>query len=190
MNTILKLEPIIYLSSEQFTSICHANPEAKLELTARGELVIMSPTGGESGIRNLKISALLYLWTEKDGTGVAFDSSTMFRLPNKAFRSPDGAWIQLSRWNTLTDEEKRTFPPISPDFVIELRSPSDSPKELREKMQEYIDNGVQLGWLIDPIAKQVEIYRRNCAPETLSNPKQIEEKDVLPGFILSLNSIL
>jgi Uma2 family endonuclease len=190
MNTILKLEPIIHLSPEQFTSICHANPEAKLELTARGELVIMSPTGGESGIRNIKISALLYLWTEKDGTGVAFDSSTMFRFPNKAFRSPDGAWIQLSRWNTLTDEEKRTFPPISPNFVIELRSPSDNPKELREKMQEYINNGVQLGWLIDPITKQVEIYRSNSAPETLSNPRQIEGEDVLPGFILSLDSIL
>lgn len=190
MNTILKLEPIIQLSPEQFTSICHANPEAKLELTARGELVIMSPTGGETGNRNIKLSARLENWTERNGTGLAFDSSTMFRFPNKAFRSPDGAWIQLSRWNSLTEAEKITFPPISPDFVIELRSPSDSPKELREKMQEYIDNGVQLGWLIDPITKQVEIYRSNATPETLSSPRQIEGEDVVSGFILSLDSIL
>jgi Uma2 family endonuclease len=190
MNTILKLEPVIHLSSEQFTSICHANPEAKLELTSKGELVIVSPTGGESGIRNIKISALLYLWTEKDGTGVAFDSSTMFRLPNQAFRSPDGAWIKLDRWNTLTDRQKRTFPPIIPDFIIELRSPSDSLKELREKMQEYIDNGVRLGWLIDPSNKQVEIYRIDRTFEIIANPTQLEGESVLPGFILSLDGIL
>jgi Uma2 family endonuclease len=190
MNTILKLEPVIHISPEQFTSICHANPEAKLELTARGELVIVSPTGGESGIRNIKISAWLYLWTEKDGTGVAFDSSTMFRFPNNTFRSPDAAWIQLSRWNTLTDEQKRSFPPISPDFVVELRSPSDSLKELQEKMQEYIDNGVRLGWLIDPIKQQVEIYRLGSTSKTLFNPTQIEAESVLPGFILSLDGIL
>lgn len=190
MNTILKLEPVIHISPEQFTHICYANPEAKLELTARGELIIVSPTGGESGIRNIKISALLYLWTEKDGTGVAFDSSTMFRFSNNGFRSPDAAWIQLSRWNSLTDEQKRSFPPISPDFVVELRSPSDSLKELREKMQEYIDNGVKLGWLIDPITKQVEIYRLNYTPQILSNPAQIEGESILPGFILSLDNIL
>jgi len=190
MNTILKLEPIIHLSPEQFTSICHANPKAKLELTAKGELVIVSPTGGETGNRNIKLLARLENWTERDGTGLAFDSSTMFRFPNKAFRSPDGAWIQLSRWNTLTDEQKRTFPPISPDFVVELRSPSDSLKELREKMQEYIDNGVRLGWLIDPINKQVEIYRSDSTPETLSNPTQIEGESILPGFILGLDGIL
>ncbi len=190
MNTILKLEPIIQLSPEQFTSICHANPEAKLELTARGELVIVSPTGGETGNRNIKLLARLENWTERDGTGLAFDSSTMFRLPNKAFRSPDGAWIQLTRWNTLTDEQKRTFPPITPDFIIELRSSSDSLKELRDKMQEYIDNGVRLGWLIDPTNKQVEIYRIDRASEIIANPTQLEGEDILPGFILSLDGIL
>jgi Uma2 family endonuclease len=190
MNTILKLEPIIHLSSEQFTSLCHANPEAKLELTAKGELIIVSPTGGETGNRNIKLLARLENWTERDGKGLAFDSSTMFRLPNKAFRSPDAAWIELSRWNTLTDEQKRTFPPISPDFIIELRSPSNRSKELREKMQEYIDNGVRLGWLIDPINKQVEIYRSDRSPKIISNPTQIEGENVLPGFILSLNGIL
>jgi Uma2 family endonuclease len=190
MNTILKLEPVVYLSSEQFTSICHANPEAKLELTARGELVIVSPTGGETGNKNIKLLARLENWAEQDQTGLAFDSSTMFRFANNAFRSPDAAWIQLSRWNTLTEEQKRTFPPICPDFIIELRSPSDSLKELREKMQEYINNGVQLGWLIDPINKQVEIYRIDRSPETFSNPTQIEGENILPGFILSLNGIL
>jgi Uma2 family endonuclease len=190
MNTILKLEPIIHLSPEQFASLCHVNPEAKLELTAKGDLIIVSPTGGETGNRNIKILARLENWTERDGTGVAFDSSTMFRLPNQAFRSPDAAWIELSRWNTLTNEQKRTFPPISPDFIIELRSPSDSPKELREKMQEYIENGVRLGWLIDPITKQIEIYKSDRSPEIISNPRQIEGENVLPGFILNLNGIL
>jgi Uma2 family endonuclease len=190
MNTILKLEPVVHLSPEQFTSICHANPEAKLELTARGELVIVSPAGGESGIRNFWLTTQFGIWVKKDATGVGFDSSTMFCLPNNAFRSPDAAWIQLSRWNTLTDEQKRSFPPISPDFVIELRSPSDSLKELRAKMQEYMDNGVRLGWLIDPINKQVEIYRLDRSPETLTNPTQLTGEDVLPGFILSLDGII
>lgn len=190
MNTILKLEPIIHLSPEQFTSICHTNPEAKLELTARGELVIVSPTGGETGNKNIKLLARLENWTETDGTGLAFDSSTMFRLSHNTFRSPDAAWIQLSRWNTLTDEEKRAFPPLCPDFVVELRSPSDSLKELREKMQEYIDNGVRLGWLIDPINKQVEIYRIDSTPEMLSHPTQLNGENVLVGFVLNLQGIL
>jgi Uma2 family endonuclease len=186
----LNLNSVIYLSPEQFEKLCHANPEAKLELTATGELVVMSPTGGESGIRNMKRSALLYLWAEKDGTGVSFDSSTMFQLPLGAFRSPDAAWIAKARWQALTNEEKKTFPPICPDFAIELRSPSDSLKELQNKMEEYLDNGVQLGWLIDPQTKQVEIYRASRSKEILQNPDRLDGENVLPGFVLELAGIL
>lgn len=135
----------------------------------------MSPTGGETGRRNLNISMQLGLWNQQTGLGVAFDSSTMFQLPNSAFRSPDAAWIELSRWKALTPEEREGFCPLCPDFVIELRSPSDSLKTLREKINEYIDNGAQLGWLIDPKTKQVEMYRLNTAPEILKAPHMILE---------------
>ncbi|MBF2019432.1 MAG: Uma2 family endonuclease [Hydrococcus sp. C42_A2020_068] len=186
----LKLEPVIHLSAEQFTQLCYANPDAKLELTARGELVVMSPTGGESGMRNSWLTAQLTVWAKKDGTGVAFDSSTMFQLPSGAFRSPDASWIQRSRWENLTDQQRQTFPPIAPDFVVELRSPSDSPKELQNKMQEYLDNGVRLGWLLDPMLKTVEIYRIGQPVEVLTNPTQLDGENVLPGFVLDLGGIL
>jgi Uma2 family endonuclease len=186
----LNLEPVIHLSPEQFKNLCHANPEAKLELTKKGELVVMSPTGGESGIRNLKLSALLYLWTEKDGTGVAFDSSTMFELPNQAFRSPDASWISKIRWNNLSADDRKTFPPVCPEFVIELRSPSDRLKDLQDKMHEYIAQGTLLGWLIDPMRKVVEIYRTGQPVEILQNPTQLDGENVLPGFVLDLQGIL
>ncbi|MCY7285129.1 MAG: Uma2 family endonuclease, partial [Cyanobacteria bacterium CAN_BIN43] len=141
----LNLETLVKLTPEQFCRLCEANPEAKLEMTSLGELVVMSPTGGMSGNRNIKLTHRLEGWAEEDGTGIAFDSSTMFKLPNGAFRSPDVAWILLDRWNQLSLEEQETFPPICPDFVIELRSKSDSLRSLQEKMQEYINNGVQLG---------------------------------------------
>jgi Uma2 family endonuclease len=186
----LNLEPIIHLSAEQFTQLCWANPEAVLELTSTGALVVMSPTGGESGSRNLKLSQRLGNWTDSDGTGIAFDSSTMFQLPNSSFRSPDASWISLVRWNNLSADERKTFPPICPEFVLELRSPSDSPKELRDKMQEYIDNGALLGWLLDPISKTVEIYRIGQQEEVLTNPTQLSGENVLPGFVLDLGGIL
>jgi Uma2 family endonuclease len=186
----LNLKPIIRLSSEQFKYLCQINPDAKLELTHNGELIVMSPTGGESGIGNAKLTARLVLWAEQDETGVAFDSSTMFQLPNGSFRSPDASWISLQRWNQLSSDERQTFPPICPDFVIELRSPSDRFKELQDKMQEYIDNGALLGWLIDPKTKQVEIYRINQAKEVLQNPTQLSGENVLPGFVLDLAGIL
>lgn len=155
----LNLTPVIQLNPDRFKQLCYANPDAKLELTHKGELVVMSPTGGETGNRNIKLLARLENWASADGTGIAFDSSTMFQLPNNSFRSPDASWISLARWNRLTDEQKVTFPPICPDFVVELRSPSDSLNSLPEKMQEYLDNGAQLGWLLDPKTKRVEIYR-------------------------------
>jgi Uma2 family endonuclease len=186
----LNLEPLIHLSAEQFILLCHTNPDAKLELTTTGKLVVMSPTGGESGFRNRRITQRLGNWTDADGTGEAFDSSTMFQLPSGSFRSPDASWISLNRWNTLSNDQKKTFPPLCPDFVIELRSPSDSLKDLRDKMQDYIDNGASLGWLLDPMSKAVEIYRIDQPPEVLPNPSQLSGENVLPGFVLALQDIL
>lgn len=186
----LNLRPILSLTSQQFRQLCFANPEAKLELTAQGELVIMSPTGGESGIRNTEIIYQLQAWNKQKKLGVVFDSSTMFQLPSGAFRSPDAAWIILSRWNGLSQSDKETFPPIVPDFIIELRSSSDSLKELQNKMQEYISNGVKLGWLINPKNKQVEIYRVDGSKEVLDNPSTLSGEDILPGFVLELAEII
>ncbi|MEO0376188.1 MAG: Uma2 family endonuclease [Cyanobacteria bacterium P01_A01_bin.17] len=191
MNTVtLTLEPLAQLTDQQFLNLCHANPEAKLERTATGELVVMSPTGGESGRRNRRLTQQLGNWTDQDSTGESFDSSTMFRLPNGAFRSPDAAWIPLDKWNALTPEERRTFPPLCPDFVIELRSPSDALTPLQDKMQEYIDNGTRLGWLLNPQDQEVEIFRRGRPKEVLSLPTRLEGESVLPDFVLVLQSIL
>jgi Uma2 family endonuclease len=186
----LNLEPVVKLTPEQFCRLCESNPEAKLEMTSLGELVVMSPTGGLSGNRNAKLANRLENWTEEDETGIAFDSSTMFKLPNGAFRSPDAAWILLDRWNQLSLEEQETFPPICPDFVIELRSKSDSLRSLQDKMQQYINNGVQLGFLLNPQEKQVEIYRHEGEKDVLNVPTQLSGEAVLPGFVLKLDQIL
>ncbi len=186
----LNLEPVVKLTPEQFCQLCESNPEAKLEMTSLGDLVVMSPTGGISGNRNAKLAYRLENWTEEDGTGIGFDSSTMFKLPNGAFRSPDAAWILLDRWNQLSLEEQETFPPICPDFVIELRSKSDSLRSLQDNMQEYINNGVQLGFLLNPQGKQVEIYRQGCEKDVLNAPTQVSGEAVLPGFVLKLDQIL
>lgn len=185
----LNLDPVIQLTNQQFYQLCQVNPEIKFERTAKGALIVMPPTGGGTGNRNIKLSAQLEIWTEQDGSGVAFDSSTMFQLPNGAHRSPDAAWISLSRWETLTPEDQETFPLLCPDFVVELRSPSDSLRSLQAKMQEYLENGARLGWLIDPKAKQVEIYRPGQAVEVLESPVALSGEEVLPGFGLELGQI-
>ena len=186
----LNLDPMIQLTDDAFYTLCRANPEIKLERTAKGELVIVSPTGGETGNRNIKLSARLENWADQDGSGLAFDSSTMFRLPNGAYRSPDAAWISLERWNTLTPEQRESFSPICPDFVVELRSPSDTLRSVQDKMQEYTENGARLGWLIDPKGKQVEIYRQGQEKEILKAPTNLSGEEVLSGFVLDLNRIL
>jgi Uma2 family endonuclease len=186
----LNLKPLIVLNPSHFQQLCAANPDTKLELNAQGDLIIMSPTGGESGIRNQKLTMRLGIWSEENGTGVAFDSSTMFQLPNGALRSPDAAWIQSSRWNALAKSNREGFPPICPDFVVELRSQSDSLASLQAKMCEYRENGVSLGWLIDPFAKQVEIYRINQPKEVLVNPTALSGEDILPNLRLSLQGII
>ncbi|MGV0107220.1 putative restriction endonuclease domain-containing protein [Nostoc sp. DSM 114160] len=182
----INLNPIIQLTDNQFYQLCRENPEIKFERNARGELLIMPPTGGETGNRNIEIAADFVIWNRQTQLGICFDSSTCFKLPNGANRSPDVAWIRKERWDTLTPEEQEKFPPIAPDFVLELMSASDSLKETQEKMQEYIDNGVKLGWLINSKLRQVEIYRLGQPVEILEHPKELLGEDILPGFTLNL----
>ncbi|MDJ1183257.1 Uma2 family endonuclease [Roseofilum casamattae] len=185
------------ITEEQFYQICAANRELRLERTARGDLIIMAPTGGGTGNRNLKIAQQLANWTDADGTGIGFDSSTCFKLPQGPDYSPDASWIPLAKWDALTAEEKEKFLPLCPDFVIELRSPtgglrpspSDSVKLLQSKMQEYLENGTRLGWLINPKNCQVEVYRQGQEKEILDNPTTLSGENVLPGFVLNLSSI-
>jgi Uma2 family endonuclease len=185
----VNLQSVLELTDEQFFKLCQANRDLRFERTATGELIIMPPTGGETGNRNGRITQQLMNWTDADGTGIAFDSSTCFKLPNGADRSPDAAWIKLERWNALTEEEKERFPPICPDFVIELLSPSDNLKVTQEKMREYIDNGARLGFLINRKSRQVEIYRLGKEVEILESPATVSGEDVLNGFFLNLDMI-
>ncbi|MDM3857242.1 MAG: Uma2 family endonuclease [Aphanizomenon gracile PMC649.10] len=190
MNALtVNLESVIDMTDEQFFQLCQKNRELRFERNANGELIIMSPAGGETGNRNGRLNQQLFNWTDADGTGIAFDSSTGFKLPNGADRSPDASWIKLERWDALTDEEKRKFPPICPDFVIELLSPSDSLKTTQEKMKEYIDNGVRLGILINRKSRQVEIYRPGKEVEVLDSPATVSGEDILKGFVLNLGMI-
>jgi Uma2 family endonuclease len=186
----LNLNPLGQLTDEAFSAICEANPEMKFERTAEGALVIMPPTGGETGNRNSKLTARLEIWADADGTGLTFDSSTCFKLPNGAERSPDAAWVSWTRWNALTPEQRRSFPPLAPDFVVELRSTSDSLESLQAKLREYLANGVRLGWLLDPQSQRVEIYRPGQPVEVLNAPQTLSGEGVLPGFVLSLDRIL
>ena len=185
----VNLNPIIKLTDEQFYQLCRANPNVKFERNATGDIIIMSPTGGETGSFNSEINADFVIWNRRTKLGKIFDSSTCFKLPNGADRSPDVAWIKQSRWDTLTSEEKEKFPPIAPDFVLELMSPTDSLKETQKKMQEYIDNGVKLGWLINRKNRKIEIYRQGKAVELLESPTKLVGEDVLPGFVLNLQFI-
>jgi Uma2 family endonuclease len=190
MNALtVNLKSLIEMTDEQFFQLCQNNRELRFERNANGELIIMPPTGGETGNRNGRLNQQLFNWTDDDGTGIAFDSSTCFKLPNGADRSPDASWIKLERWDALTDEEKQKFPPICPDFVIELLSPSDSLKTTQEKMKEYIDNGVRLGILINRKSRQVEIYRPGKEVEFLDSPATVSGEDVLKGFVLNLGMI-
>ena len=149
----------------------------------------MPPTGLDSGWRNIRIARRLDTWTEADGTGIAFDSSTMFTLPNGAKRSPDASWVRRERWDALAQEQRQGFGLLCPDFVIELRSPSDRLKDLQEKMQEYIDNGVQLGWLVDPLEKRVSVYRPGQSVTILDDPASVSGDPVLPGFVLQVQEL-
>ncbi len=183
---LIDLKPIPF-TDDQFFDLCQANQLLNLELTSDGELVVMPPVGGESGRSEASLNAKVYNWNESSSLGYVFSSSTVFKLPNGAKRSPDVAWIEASRWNALAPDDKKKFPPIAPDFVIELRSSSDSLKPLQEKMQEYLDNGVRLGFLIDPHHQTVEIYRPGQTVELRSLPTTVSGETLMPGFELPLD---
>lgn len=189
MSLLMPLELTIDLTDEQFFQLCQKNRALKFERTASGVLVIMSPTGGETGRRNIKIATQLEIWSSQTNLGEAFDSSTGFKLPNGADRSPDASWVKRDRWEALTPQQREQFVPLCPDFVVELRSSSDTLKSLQDKMKEYQENGAKLGWLIDPKNKQVEIYRLDQQVEILENPTFLSGEDILPRFILDLTFI-
>jgi len=185
----ISLEPVIHVTDEQFYQLCQANPEVKFERDAVGDLIVMAPTGGETGSYNAEIVADFVIWNRQTRLGKVFDSSTCFKLPKGGDRSPDVAWVALERWNQLSQEQQRKFPPIAPDFALELLSPTDSLEKTQAKMQEYINNGVRLGWLIDRDRRYVEIYRSNQPVEALTSPEQLSGADVLPGLFLDMNIV-
>jgi Uma2 family endonuclease len=186
---VVHFRPVIELTEDQFFEFCQINRELRIERTAEGDLVIMPPEGGESGHRSLLLGMFLAQWALQDGTGVAFGSSTGFILPNGAMRAPDFAWVRRSRLAALTADQKQKFLPLCPDFAVEIRSPSDRLGEEQAEMQEYLDNGAQLGWLIDPQSRSVYRYRPNRPVERLENPATVAADPVLPGCVIDLQHI-
>lgn len=185
----LKINTKSWTDNEYF-EFCQKHKDLRIETNKDGDLIIMPPTGAETGDRNAELTTQLRNWAKKDKKGKTFDSSTEFELPSGAKKSPDASWILKDRYNALTQKEREGFPPIAPDFVVELRSKSDRLKPIQDKMTEFIENGVRLGWLIDPYKKQVHIYRKNGEIEILENPKIVSGEDVLEGFELDLEEIL
>ena len=183
------LELNIDLTDEQFFQLCLNNRDLRFERTATRELIIMPPTGSETGERNADLTYQLRAWSRQNKLGKSFDSSTGFKLPCGAERSPDASWVKIERWNALTQAEKERFAPLCPDFVVELMSPSDSVEKTRAKMREYMDNGARLGWLINRQQQQVEIYRPHREVEILLSPQTLSGEDTLPGFVLDLAEI-
>lgn len=177
----------VHLTDEQFYQLCIHNPELNIERNAKGVLIVMSPVGGDSGCREADYITDLNIWNRQTKLGKVFSSSTLFKLPGGSDRSPDAAWVELSRWQALTPEQRKRFPPIAPDFVIELRSRTDDLATLQAKMQEYLDSGVRLGWLFNPQDQQVEVYRQGHDKEVKSLPVQLSGEAVLPGFILQVD---
>jgi Uma2 family endonuclease len=187
---VLQIPSSMQMTDEQFFEFCQVNRDLRIERNKFGELVIMPPTGSETGNREVNISGQLWVWSEQDGTGITFSSSTGFKLSTGAERSPDASWIKLERWNSLSPEQQRKFAPICPDFVVELKSPSDNLQTLKEKMEEYMNEpGIQLGWLIDRKQRKVYIYRPGLPEECLDNPDSVSGDLVLPGFILNMSKV-
>lgn len=190
MNTVtINFNSVVKLTDDQFYQLCRNNPDVKFERNAKGEIIVMPPTGGETGNQNSEINADFVIWNRQIKLGKVFDSSTCFKLPNGADRSPDVSWIKQERWDALTPEQKEKFPPIAPDFVLELMSPTDTLKETQSKLQEYMDNGVKLGWLINRKTRRVEIYRQGQEVEVLQSPTELSGEEVLPRFVLNLQTI-
>jgi Uma2 family endonuclease len=192
ISTIISA-PIVFhfggLTDEQFENLCRNHPDLKFELNKKGDLEIVPPTSPEAGWKNSDLITDVNIWSRIDKTGIVFDSSTMFTLPNGAKRSPDVSWVTKEKWNKLSKKEKQTFSKIVPDFVIELRSPTDSFNPIHKKMKEYIESGVKLGWLIDPNEKKVHIYRENGEIEILENPQLVSGENVLNEFALDVSRI-
>jgi Uma2 family endonuclease len=187
---VLQLGPVSHkMSDHEFFEFCQVNRDWRIERTSEGDLVIMPPTGGTTGKTNQSLAMLLGIWAKADGTGIPFDSSTGFRLPNCAKRSPDAAWVRRERWESLTRQEQDEFPPLCPDFVVELRSPTDNLRSLHAKMREYIANGATLGWLIDPIERKVHIYQPAADVRCLDNPSTVSGEPLLRGFALDLREL-
>ncbi|WGV28268.1 Uma2 family endonuclease [Halotia branconii] len=180
---------VVKLNVDQFYQLCRDNPDVKFERNQLGEIIIMPPTGGETGKCNASMIADFVIWNRQTKLAEVFDSSTCFKLPNGSDRSPDVSWIKLERWNVLKPEQREKFPPIAPDFVLELMSSSDSLSETQAKMQEYVNAGVKLGWLIDRKTRRVEIYRQGQPKEILEFPTSLCGEDILPGFVLDLQII-
>jgi Uma2 family endonuclease len=191
MNAVIPihLPRTLRCTQEQFVELVKANPELRWELTAQGEVIVMPPTGSETGNYNSELIANFVIWNRQSQLGKVFESSTGFRLPNGAIRSPDVAWIAQERWAQLSPEQRRTFAPICPDFVVELVPPTDDVNALEAKMQEYIENGCRLGWLVNPQKRQVTIYRPQVAPEVVSFTVPLTGEDVLPGLTLDVRHI-
>jgi Uma2 family endonuclease len=177
----------VHLTDEQFYQLCRSNPDLAIERSAEGALIVMTPVGGEGGSYESEFGIDLGIWNRQSQLGKTFSSSTLFKLPNGGDRSPDAAWVELSRWQALTPEQRRKFPPIAPDFVIELRSPTDDLELLRAKMQEYMDAGVRLAWMINPQEQQVEVYRQGQPKEVRELPTELSGEEVLPGFVLPVS---
>lgn len=185
----INFNAIAQITDDQFYQLCRQNPDVKFERNAKGEITVMSPRGGETGNYNSEINADFVIWNRQAQLGVFFDSSTCFKLPNGANRSPDVSWIKQARWDALTAEQKQKFPPIAPDFLLELMSPTDSLKDTQDKMQEYMNNQVKLGWLINRKMRRVEIYRQGQEIEILECPRELSGEDILPGFVLNLQAV-
>jgi Uma2 family endonuclease len=177
------------MSGDDFFEFCQANPSLKLEMSSSGDVIIMTPSGSESGRRNATLIGKLFAWAENNGEGIVFDSQSGFELPNGAQRAPDCAWIRRERYEQLPIEKRRKFAPIAPDFVAELRSPSDRLSDPHAKMKEYMDNGVRVGWLIDPDTQTVWIYEQGKESQRLDHPAEVDGGSVLPGFALKLSTI-
>jgi Uma2 family endonuclease len=185
----INFSSIAQITDDQFYQLCRENPDVKFERNAKGEIIVLLPTGGETGSYNSEINADFGIWNRQTKLGICFDSSTCFKLPSGANRSPDFSWIEKTRWDVLTAEQKQKFPPISPDFVLELMSPTDSLKDTQNKMQEYMDNQVKLGWLINRKTRRVEIYHQGKEVEILESPTELSGEDILPGFVLNLQTL-
>ena len=183
---IVQLPPTVNLSDDQFFDFCQVNRDLRIEQNEFGELIIMPPAGGDSSNRNAELTMQLRIWAKRDGTGMTFDSSGGFRLPNGATRSPDAAWLPLSRWNALTAEQRQKFVPLCPNFVVELRSPTDRLNVVQKKMREYLENGAEMGLLVDPEQRRVHVYRQGREVQILEDPKTVACDPVLPGFVLDL----